>query len=98
VAPADPLVLEVDNHNWSDVLIYIVHDGTSTRFLDLTAAKSATQEIPGRLVGSNGMLQFLVHRIGGVDDYLSPVVSVRTGFTVSLTLESDLRRSSLGVW
>jgi hypothetical protein len=96
--PSDGLVLEVENHNWSDVLIYVVHDGTSTRFLDLSAAKSGSREIPPRFVSSSGMIRFLVHRIGGDDDYLSPQVSVRTGSTVSLTLESDLRRSSLGVW
>lgn len=96
--PADDLALEVENHNWSDVVIYVVHDGTYTRFLQLSAAKSAAQTIPARLVGSNGTLRLLVHRIGGVDDYLTPTVSVRTGKTVALTLESNLERSSLGVW
>jgi len=55
-----------------------------------------------------------VHRIGGHDDsmgpvggpayatarddYLSPVVSVRTGYTVALTLEDNLGRSTVGIW
>lgn len=107
----DTLVLEVENHNWSDVLIYVIHDGTRSRFLELAAAKSAVEPIPARFVGSTGMLQLLIHRIGGADDsvilvrgrgvsddYLTPTVSVRTGNTVSLTLESDLQRSTLGVW
>lgn len=96
--PADQLALEVDNHNWSDVLIYIVHDGFRSRLVQVTAARSLTQSIPRSLVGSDQTVQFLAHRIGGVDDYLSPQISVRTGYTLSLTLESDLRRSSLGVW
>ncbi len=107
----DTLVLEVENHNWSDVLIYVIHDGTRSRFLELAAAKSAVEPIPARFVGSNGMLRLFVHRVGGADDsvilvrrsgtsedYLTPTVSVRTGKTVSLTLESDLQRSTLGVW
>jgi hypothetical protein len=112
--PDDVLVLEVDNHNWSDVLIYIVHDGQRTRFLEVTATRSITQPIPAHLVSSGQTVQFFVHRIGGrddsvnlvngpqlasaSDDYMSPRVSVRTGTTVSLTLESNLQRSSVGVW
>ncbi len=109
--PDDVLVLEVDNHNWSDVLIYIIHDGMRSRFVEVSAAKSVTERIPASLVGTDGMLRLLVHRIGGPDnsvitvrrtgasdDFLTPAVSVRTGATVSLTLESNLQRSSLGVW
>lgn len=112
--PSEALALEVDNHNWADVTIYVLHDGTRTRFMQVAGAKSTTVELPPRLIGSNGTLQLLVHRIGGrddsadlvsatglnhtSDDYLSPVVSVRTGRTVSLTLEFDLQTSSIGVW
>lgn len=98
VSQGDDLVLEVDNRNWSDVLIYVIHDGTHTRFLQVSAAKSVAHPIPAKLVGSDGTLRLLVHRIGGVDDYLSSPVSVRTGRTLALTLESNLERSSLGVW
>lgn len=97
--PAQPdVVLEVDNHNWADVLLYVVHDGTATRFLQITGAKSASVTIPSRLVGANGVVRFIAHRIGGLDDYYSPAVSVRTGQTISLTLEGQLKMSSVGVW
>ena len=112
--PADVLALEIENRNWSDVLVYVIHDGTRERFTQVNAAKSLTVPIPARFVSSNGTIQLLVHRIGGHDDtfapvggpqfaterddYLSPVVSVRTGYTVELTLEDDLRRSTVGIW
>lgn len=111
---ADVLALEVENRNWSDVVIYVLHDGSRTRFAQVTATKSATLPIPRRLVSSGGTIQLLVHRIGGHDDamaaiggpafaskrddYLSPVVSVRTGYTVALTLEDNLERSTVGIW
>jgi hypothetical protein len=98
VVPDDVLALEVDNRNWSDVLISVIHDGSRTRFVEVSATKSATLAIPPQLVGSNGTLRLLVHRIGGLDDFLTPVVSVRTGKTVALTIESTLERSSVGVW
>lgn len=112
--PDNVLALEVENHNWSDVIIYVLHDGSRTRFVDVAATKSLTRSIPLQLIGSNGTVQLLVHRIGGhddtfasiggpqfaraPDDYLSPVVSVRTGVTIALTLEDNLQRSTLGVW
>jgi len=96
-APED-VTLEVDNHNWSDVLLYVVHDGSTSRFTQVTAAKSASLLIPSYLVGSNGIVRFVAHRIGGLDDYYSPSVSVRTGQTIALTLEGQLEMSSIGVW
>lgn len=96
--PDSALALEVDNRNWSDVLISIVHDGSRSRFVEVAATHSLTVAIPPRFVGTNGTVAILLHRIGGVDDYLMPAVSIRTGNTVNLTIESDLNRSSIGVW
>ena len=96
--PPEDVTLEVDNHNWADVLLYVVHDGSTTRFLQVTATQSASVTIPSRLVGANGIVRFVAHRIGGLDDYYSPSVSVRTGQTIALTLEGQLGMSSIGVW
>lgn len=97
--PLDQLALEVDNHNWSDVALWIDHDGRRERFLVVGAAHSVVQAIPATLVGSDGTLRFVAHRIGGGSDfYVSPKVSVRTGYTIALTLEDNLQRSSVGVW
>lgn len=96
-APED-VTLAVDNHNWADVLLYVVHDGTSTRFLQVTATQSTSVAIPSRLVGADGIVRFIAHRIGGLDDYYSPSVSVRTGQKIALTLEGQLKMSSIGVW
>jgi hypothetical protein len=94
----DDLVLDVSNNNWSDVIIYMVHDGRRIRFTMVTAARSASVAIPTRFISSNGTVQIVAHRIGGNDEYISPMVSVRLGHTVALTLESSLARSSVGVW
>jgi hypothetical protein len=94
----DELMLEVDNNNWSDMVIYMVHDGTRTRFTLVTGSRSTAVVIPPRFISSNGNVQIIVHRIGGNDDYVSPVVSVRLGKTVALTLEPVLAHSTVGVW
>ena len=96
--PVQDLVLEVSNNNWSDVVIYMVQNGSRKRFTMVTAARSATVSIPSQFISSNGSVQIVAHRVGGTDEYVSPVVSVFLGHTVALTLESNLNRSTIGVW
>lgn len=97
-AEPEGVVLEVENRNWSDIVVYVVHDGRTNRFMTITAARIQSVPLASRLIGSNGVVRFIAHRIGGEDDYYSPAVSVRTGATVALTLLPELNMSSVGVW
>ncbi len=92
-----PVLLEVENHNWADVVIYPLVDGKRYRFLQVGAAKDVAREIPPERQGSMGQLRFAVHRIGSPDEHVTELVSLRTGRTIRLTLESDLERSSIAV-
>jgi hypothetical protein len=96
--PAEPVVLEVENHNWSDINIYIIHDGRRNRLTSVTAAKDTALAIPPQYQGETGVFSLVVYRVGGRDIYRSPAISIRTGKTVRLTIESSLARSSIGVW
>jgi hypothetical protein len=93
-----PVTLEVENHNWSDVVLSIIHDGRTNRFAQIAAAKDGSFEIPARLLGDQGIIRVGLHRVGGRDDYRTEGVSVRTGDTVRLTIEGKLEHSSIGVW
>ena len=93
-----PVVLEVENHNWSDVVLSVVHDGRTHRLAQIGAAHDQSFEIPQRLIGDQGLIRLELHRIGGRDDYRTEAVSVRTGNTIRLTIEGKLEHSSIGVW
>ena len=93
-----PIVLEVENHNWADVVLYIVHDGTQTRFAQVAAAHDLSVEIPATLQGEMRVIRLAARRIGGTDSFLSPEISLRGGLAVRFTIESSLARSSVGVW
>jgi hypothetical protein len=97
-AAPEPVVLEVENHNWADVVLYVVHDGVQTRFTQVAAAHNLSIEIPPRLQGQMGVIRIAARRIGGTDSYVSQAVSVRGSTAVRLTIESSLNHSSLGVW
>jgi hypothetical protein len=93
-----PIVLEVENHNWSDVVLFVIHDGRTQRLAQIAAARDASFEIPSHLIGDQGLIRLGLHRIGGRDDYRTETVSVRTGNTIRLTIEGKLEHSSIGVW
>jgi len=97
-AAPEPVVLEVENHNWADVVLYVVHDGIQTKFTQVAAAHNVSIEIPPRLQGQMGVIRIAARRIGGTDSYVSQAISVRGSSSVRLTIESSLNHSSLGVW
>jgi len=97
-AAPEPVVLEVENHNWADVVLYVVHDGVQTRFTQVAAAHNVSIEIPPRLQGQMGVIRIAARRIGGTDSYVSQAISVRGSTAVRLTIESSLNHSSIGVW
>jgi hypothetical protein len=92
------VTLQVQNNNWADVIIYVVHDGQRSRLNSVTATKNSSIVIPPNMIGQVGNLQLVARRVGGNDRYVSQPISVRTGTTIVLTLESDLKRSSVAVW
>ncbi len=104
VAPAsqefstDPIKLDVSNHNWLDVVIYVVHGGQRTRLLTVTAAGAATVVIPEHMLQNQGQIRLLAHAVGNPQTFLSETITAKRGMTIDWTLETDLRRSSVAVW
>lgn len=96
--PFEGLVLEIENHNWSDIVVFVLHDGLTSRLTQVTAGRSVSVPLRPQHVGAMGTLRLAVHPIGGSSDYTSESVSLRTGSTVRLTVESSVARSSVAVW
>jgi hypothetical protein len=98
LAPPEPVVLEVENHNWADVVLYVLHDGVQTRFAQVAAAHNVSIKIPPQLQGQMGVIRIAARRIGGTDSFVSQAISLRGNSAVRFTIESSLSRSSVGVW
>jgi hypothetical protein len=95
----DTVKLDVNNHNWLDVVIYVVHSGQRTRVATVVATGSASVVVPNHaLRNSGGQIRLLVHAIGNPKTFMSETIVARPGMTIDWTLESDLKRSSLAVW
>jgi hypothetical protein len=94
----EDLTLEVENHNWSDIVVFITHDGVTSRLTQVTASTNLSCLIPKHFVSALGVVRLTVRRIGGADSYASEPISVRTGSTLRLTVESRVASSSIAVW
>jgi hypothetical protein len=96
--PVERLVLEIENHNWSDIVVFVLHDGHTSRLTQVTAGRSVSVPLLPQHIGAMGTLRLAVHPIGGSSDYTSESLSLRTGNTIRLTVESRVVHSSVAVW
>lgn len=90
--------LEITNHNWLDIVISVVHDGQTTRVGTAYGTSSARLALPARLLGQGREIRLVGHPIGGSGSVITEPVVVQPGQSIEWTLESDLQRSSIGVY
>jgi len=91
------MALEVENHNWSDIIIYLMRGSQSRRLGMVTAASTAHFAFPYRQLGTGGNARLRAHPVGGAQAVTSENLLVQPGQWIKWTLESDLRRSFLAV-
>lgn len=96
-SPVD-VPLEIDNHNWLDVVIYVLHDGERSRIGIANASSQSSFVLPARMVGQGHELRLLCHPIGGEGGTVTETVTVQPGQYIEWTLENDLNRSAIGVY
>ena len=97
-ATATEIALRVTNHNYLDVVIYVLHDGQRTRVGTVTGSSSTVFFLPPHLLGQGSEIQLLGDPIGSPDFARTETFVVQAGQYIDWTLETDLRRSSVGVY
>ena len=96
--PVSDIPLKVTNHNWLDVTIYVLHDGQRTRIGLATGSSAQEFVLPWRLLGQSHELELLGEAIGSPAFARTEVLTIQPGQFIEWTLETDLRRSSVGVY
>jgi hypothetical protein len=96
--PEGEIALNVTNHNYLDVVIYVVHDGQQTRVGMVTGSSTALLFVPLRLLGMGHELQLYGRAIASDVVARTPTLILQAGQYIEWTLETDLRRSSVGVF
>src|SRR5207245_11208879 len=96
--PAGEIALNVTNHNYLDVVVYVVHDGQQTRVGMVTGSSAAAFFFPARLLGMGREVQLYGRAIGSDSFARTQPLIVQPGAYIERTLQTDLRRSSVGVY
>ena len=96
--PEAEIALRVTNHNFLDVTVYALHNGQRTRVGTVTGSSAQVFYLPPRLLGLGREIQLLGDPIGSTDFALTETLMVQPGQYIEWTLETDLRRSSVGVY
>jgi hypothetical protein len=86
--------VQVDNHNWSDVVVYLLHGGIRTRLGTVGTAQSISFRFPASYAVVD-RVSLLVAPIGSSQRFESERFSVLSGQRVFWTIENTLNRSSL---
>jgi len=96
--PPPDVTLQVTNHNFLDVTVFVLHDGQRLRIGLVTGSTTQSFVLPGRLVALSHELALLGDAVGSPAFARSETILVRPGQRIEWTLEADLRRSSVGVY
>lgn len=89
--------LVVDNHNWSDVVVYLGHDGQRTRLGTVKAASRQNLRIPVMFLGNSHPVYLVAHRIGSTSEFRSESFAVQHDQIIDWSLESDLQLSTVAL-
>ena len=96
------IVIHIDNRNYNDMTIYVVHDGVKSRLDRVTAASTIVLTLPRRMVGQMGFIQLVAAPLGVHGGIMPAFSSERLVVTqarrIEWTLEDHLDRSYVGVY
>jgi hypothetical protein len=92
------ILLEVENHHWSDIVIYLMNGNQSQRLGMVSGVSTKNFVFPYRQIATGGRVRLRAHPVGGKASFTSEDVVIQSGQSLKWTLESDLKRSSVAVY
>ncbi len=96
--PQAPTPLTVNNNNWLDVVVWVLHDGELTRVGTVTAASSSEFALAPWMIGPSRSIRLTAHPIGGTGAVGTDLIHVQPGQFIEWRLESQLARSTVSVY
>jgi hypothetical protein len=97
-APRDAAVtVEVENQNWSDMVVYARRNTTRTRLGMVNTSQTASFTVPRAFTAGPGTLQLEADPVGSRDIYRSGEVMVSPGAVVEWTITASPALSRVSV-
>ena len=91
------IAIEIVNRNRLDVIVFVVHDGISTRLGLATASTTTELKMPLRLLGAGREYQLVGHPIGMRINVTTERLHALAGDEVTWSLEDSFQRSTVVV-
>ncbi|MBA2685818.1 MAG: hypothetical protein H0U66_15135 [Gemmatimonadaceae bacterium] len=99
IAADNASTLEVVNHHWSDVDIYVIRDGQRLRVGQVTASADQHFVLQKSMTSGGGTLQLQAHAVGSNGAISSETITARPGgMQLTWTLENNLTRATLAFY
>lgn len=95
--PQTEVSVEIENHNWSDITIYLLTAGLPHRLGMVTALSNATFAFPSHRLNTGSSVRLRALPVAG-RAFTSEAILVQPGQAIMWTLENDLDISSLSVY
>lgn len=92
------VALEVENHGWTDVVIYLVRGTATDRIGTVGSLRTKTFVLAYRKLGIGSDVRLRADPIGNLTTFTSENLQVHPGQWIKWTLEDDLTRSFLAVY
>jgi hypothetical protein len=92
------ILLEVENHHWSDIVVYLMNGSQSRRLGTVNGVSTDHFVFTYRQLATGGRVRLRAHPVGGQGSFTSEDVVIQSGQGLKWTLESDLKRSTLTVY
>lgn len=97
-SPSDPVRVRVENHNWLDVDVYAVREGTKYRLGTVTSMTAHVFQLPAGLFTQSGDFRLLVDPIGSSEVFVTEPLLVGPGQQVDWSVENHLALSSYRIF
>jgi hypothetical protein len=92
------VALEVENHGWTDVVIYLVRGTATDRIGTVGSLRTITFVLAYQKLGIGNDVRLRADPIGNLTPFTSENLQVHPGQWIKWTLENDLTRSFLAVY
>ena len=89
-----PITLNVDNHNWSDIVVFALVEGTRHPLGSVTATQKARLRVPETLMPIPGSVELVLDPLGSRGTFRTGVIQIGMGQEVHITVENELRMTS----
>ncbi|MEX2581704.1 MAG: hypothetical protein WD766_00385 [Gemmatimonadota bacterium] len=90
--------VEVQNNNWSDMVVYAVRYNTRTRLGMVTSMNTRNFDLPKSVNLASGAVELVAEAIGSRERFGTGPINMNEGQSVELKIENQLAISSWSVW